>query len=146
MSQTSDKLVALLTGQHVQGADDDRDTTFWTGIRREWEVGLYGVSADVQTDTTVPGTNLHVEAFTVNGQWQSHVRKDRYVAGAVIDKMWGDETRPWGTFSIRAKAIDGGVTSDLAVSVEGVSNEPNEYARAHADGLVRSICSHLQHA
>jgi hypothetical protein len=143
MSQTSDKVIAKINGVDASGEDDNRDH-YKTGTKKEWSVHLFGATAEVQTDVVIPGTSIHVEVFSVSGKWSSHVRYDNYVLGALIDKIWGDDKKPYGTFTIAAKAVDGGVTSDVNVQVDGFNDNPNEYARSHADGLIRSIMSHIQ--
>ena len=145
MSRTSDHVIALLDGAHGDGDDDYRDR-WHTGTRLQWNVDISDVTANVTTDMVVPGTTLHVEVFDVSGKWQSHIRDDKYVAATLVDKIWGDDKHPYGEFTLHVKAVDGGIASDadVEVEVEGVCDEPNEYARFHVDGLIKTILTQIR--
>lgn len=136
MGAAADKLVARLSGASNSGTDDNRNN--WnSGIKKEWNVRIENVNANIELDKDVEG--LRIEKFTVTGKWTSHVRKDYYELGALIDKQWGDDKNPYGNIQITAKAVDGGITSNVKVDVDNYDDSANRYAREKAEGLIRSI-------
>jgi hypothetical protein len=141
MSQTSDRLVSRLNGAEESGGEGKLND-LGGGIKKGFTVRLVEVSANVEKDIDVDG--LKIEVFTVNGNWNSNVYKDEYALGARIDRKWGDDKRPYGSFSIRAKAVDGGVTAAVIVNVDNYQDEPNEYAASKANALIRRIIDNLR--
>ena len=136
MGAAADKLVARLSGASDSGVDDNRNR--WnSGIRKEWSVRIENISANMELDTDIEG--MRIEKFTVTGKWTSHVRKDYYEAGILIDKQWGDNKNPYGNIVIKAKAVDGGITSKVKVDVDNYDDSANKYAREKAEGLIRTI-------
>ena len=140
MSQTSDKLISRLNGASDSGSEG-RLNDFGGGIKTGYSVSLNDVTANVEVDGDFQG--LKIEVFTVNGKWSSSVFKDEYAAGVRIDRKWGSDKRPFGTFSIRAKAVDGGVTSNVITDVDNFQDEPNAYAAGKAAGLIKRIVDNL---
>lgn len=146
MSQSSDKIISRLNG--VTDSDEEGGLNNWGGgIKKSWSVKLENLSANVETDqvVTIPGVNtqIHVEVFTITGKWTSHVRKDEYAAGVLIDKKWGDNKNPYGNFTIKSKAVDGGITTDTILDVDNYNDDPNRYAMEKANNLIRAILGHL---
>lgn len=71
------------------------------------------------------------------------MRKDEYAAGVLIDKKWGDDKNPYGNFTIKSKAVDGGITTDTILDVDNYNDDPNRYAMEKANNLIRAILGHL---
>ncbi|NJL36565.1 MAG: hypothetical protein HC840_09045 [Leptolyngbyaceae cyanobacterium RM2_2_4] len=146
MSQSSDKIISRLSSAADSGEEGGLNS-WGGGIKKSWSVRLENLSASIETDQVVPipGTNtqVHVEVFTVNGKWTSHVRKDEYAARTRIDKKWGDDKNPYGNFTVKAKAVDGGITTDTILDVDNYNDEPNRYAMEKASNLIRAILANL---
>lgn len=144
MSATGDKVVSRLNGASNTGSDDDRNN-LGSGTVKTWRVDLSDVTADVIADISVDisdSKKLRIETFNVNGKWTSHVTKKRYDLRVMRDNVWGDDKRPYGTFSIsNIKAIDGAITPDFRIDVNGFEDDPNRYAKERAQGLINGILS-----
>ena len=60
-----------------------------------------------------------------------------------LTRSGGGDKKPYGDFSVQAKALDGGITSTLNVNVDNYNDEPNQYAREKAEGLLRQKLAEL---
>jgi hypothetical protein len=136
MGAAVDKLVARLSGASASDTDDDRNGA-GSGNKKEWSVRIESVNVNIELGQDFGG--LRVEKFTVTGKWTSHVRSDTYQFGVLYDKEWGDDKNPYGNIAITAKAVDGGITSDVKVEVDNYDDSANRYAREKAEGLICSI-------
>jgi hypothetical protein len=140
MSQTSDRLISRLNGAADSGSEGGLNS-LGGGIKKGYSVSLSDLTANVEADFEAGG--LKIEVFTVSGKWSSSVFKDEYAAGVRIDRKWGSDKRPFGTFSIRAKAVDGGVTADVITDVDNFQDEPNAYAADKTTALIKRIINNL---
>jgi hypothetical protein len=136
MGAAADKLMSRLSGASNSGEDDGRNGV-GSGNKKEWSVRIESVNVNIELDQDFGG--LRVEKFTITGKWTSHVRSDTYQFGVLYDKEWGDDKNPYGNIAITAKAVDGGITSDVKVEVDNFDDSANRYAREKAEDLIRSI-------
>jgi hypothetical protein len=133
MGAAADKLMARLSGASDSGTEGSKSN----GNHKEWNVRVENVNVNIEFDQEVGG--FRIEKFTVTGKWTSHVRSDSYRLGVLYDKEWGDDKNPYGNIAITAKALDGGLTSEVKVEVDNYDDSANRYAREKAEGLIRSI-------
>jgi hypothetical protein len=138
MSRTSSRLLRNLANARDQ-VTTDKTNQLGTGTRFEASVWIDQVTAEVSVDEVVQGVG-HVEKFSLEGRWASHVRKDSFQLGRLYDKVWGDHERPYGFFSVTAEALDGEIAGkpEIEVIVEDAGSEPKDFALEHANTLIRS--------
>lgn len=129
--------------EHLQRAGarwvEDLVNHVGTGTKMEAAVWVDRASLAV-TEGKPPDEAAQGQEFTVSGKWEAHVRKDKFHLGRVYDRIWGDDERPYGFFSIRIRCLDNQVAEKprLDITVEDPDEEPKQYALRYAEELIGS--------
>jgi hypothetical protein len=76
------------------------------------------------------------QQYEFSGDWLSSVYKEVYVFQKRVDTPWGHNKKPYGSFKVKVKIING-VLEQIEVKADRYNDSPNNYAANKVEQLIK---------